>query len=125
MGLWTLSGAITALSRHRIPALVMDATVMSDGEETEAVALPPSIDGRGLDVSFDIKFASNPPGTVDYQLQIANENIDADFENTGSSMTNTEAIGGIIVVQNVVARFARVEAVDADSVAVTVNIMCQ
>lgn len=125
MGLWTLSGVITALSRHRIPATVIDATVMTDGQKTEAVALPQSIGGRGIDISFDVKFASNPPGAVDYQLQISNLNVDANFEDLGSSMTNTEAIGGIIRNENVVARFARVIANDADTVAATITIMCQ
>ena len=122
MGLWTLSGSIQALSRWRIPALVMDATVMTNGQETEAVALPPTPDGRGLDLAFEVIFAA-APSTVDYQLQVAMDNVDAEFFDIGSSMTANG--GGITVVNNVVARFARVIANDADTKAVTINIMCQ
>lgn len=121
MGLWTLVGSMRALSRHRIPALVMDATVMTDGQETEAVALPQNINGQALTIGFEVIFAA-APSTVDYQLQIAMDNIDAEFFDIGSSMTATG--GGIVTTANVVARFARVIANDADTKAVTINIMC-
>ena len=122
MGLWTLSGIIEALSRHRIPAVVMDATVMTDTQKTQAVALPPSPSGRGLDIAFDVVFAS-APSSVDYQLQTAMNNVDAEFSDQGSSMTANG--GGTTVVTNVVARFARVIANDADTKAVTITLLCQ
>ncbi len=124
MGLWTLSGAIQALSRHRIPVLVMDATVMTDGQETEAVALPPTPDGQGLDLAFEVKFASAPT-TVDYRLQVALNNIDAEFQDVSPFMTNAAAAGDIIAIGDIVGRFARVKATDADTIAVTITIMCQ
>ena len=123
MGLWVATGAIRALSRWRIPETLMDATVMTDGQETQAVALPPSPIKRALDLIFFAKFASNPPSTVDYQLQIALNNIDAEFFTIGSTMTNSETVGGQVIVPDVVARFARVIANDADTVAVTIAIM--
>ena len=73
----------------------MTATVMTDGQETQAVALLPSIGGRGLTLAFNVKFASAPT-TVDYQLQTAMNNLDAEFFDIGSSMTATT--GGLIVV---------------------------
>lgn len=125
MALWTSSGIIQALSRHRIPALVMDATVMTDGQETEAVALPPVNGGEGLTIAFEVKFASNPPGTVDYRLQLAFNNVDAEFQDVEPFMTTSEEAGDIISISGLVGRFARVKASDADTVAVTITLMCQ
>lgn len=122
MGLWTASGVIQSLSRYRIPALVINATVMTDGQKTEAVALPPTPDGRGISVAFEVLFAS-APSTVDYQLQVAFDNIDAEFFDNGSSMTAND--GGITTINNVVGRFARVIANDADIRAVSIHIMTQ
>ena len=120
MGLWTLSGTIQSLSRHHVPAVVMDNTAMTDGQETEAVALPSTPDGQGLTVAFVVKFAS-APATVDYQLQVAYNNVDAEFFDIGSTMTATT--GGIVTTANVVGRFARVIANDADTKAVTITIL--
>ena len=122
MALWTAAGIIQALSKWRIPATVMTATAMTDGQETEAVALPPTPDGRALTVAFEILFGSAPT-TVDYQLQVAIDNLDASFFDIGSSMTATG--GGIVTTANVVGRFARVIANDADTETVTIRIMCQ
>ncbi len=122
MGLWTLSGIIESLSRHRIPVTVMSATVMTDGQKTEAVALPPNIGGGAIVLAFETLFASTP-SAVDYQLQTAMNNVDAEFFDIGSSMTDNG--GGITVVTGVVARFARVIANDADTKAVTITILCQ
>jgi len=124
MPLWNATDFIQTL-QPLVPITVMNATVMNDGEETQAVALPPSPINRAIDLAFFVKFASNPPGTVDYQLQIAANNVDAEFFTIGSSMTNSETVGGLIVVPNVVARFARVKANDADTVAATISIFMQ
>lgn len=121
MPLWNLADKELLTSLR--PITVIDATVMTDGQKTQAVSLPPSPTNRAIDLAFFAKFAANPPGTVDYQLQVAFNNIEAEFFDLGSSMTNTEEVGGMIIVTNVVARFARVIANDADSVAVTIEIM--
>ncbi len=121
MPLWNAADN-EALTPSR-PVEVMTGTVMTDGQETQAIALPTSPTNRAIDLAFVAKFASDPPGTVDYQLQVAFNNVDAEFFDLGSSMTNSETVGGMIIVTNVVARFARVIANDADSVAVTIEIM--
>jgi len=106
------------------PIEVMTATVMTDGQATQSIALPPSPINRAIDLAFFARFASNPPGAVDYQLQISLvNNVAAEFFDIGASMTNSETVGGIVVVTDVVARFARVIANDADTVAVTISIL--
>jgi len=124
MPLWNNTDPLPTLL-HLNPIEVMTATVMSDGEETQAVALPPSPNGQGIDLAFEVRFASNPPGAVDYRLQLAFNNVDAEFQDVSPFMTNSETIGGITAIGDIVARFARVEATDADSVAVTITIMRQ
>ncbi len=124
MPLWTLSGAIQSLSRYRVPITLMDATVMTDGQQTIAVALPATPDGQALDLAFEVKFASAPT-TVDYRLQLAFNNIDAEFQDVSPFMTTATAAGGIVAIGDLVGRFARVEATDADSIAVTITLMCQ
>ncbi len=121
MPLWNNTDFVESLQSLQ-PIEVMTATVMTDGQETQAVALPPSPINRAIDLAFFVKFASNP-GAVDYQMQVAFNNVDAEFFDLGSAMTNSETVGGIIIVPDVVARFARVKAVDADIVAVTIAIM--
>jgi len=125
MALWAADTHMQGLSRHRIPVEVITGIVTTDGQETEAVALPPTPDGRALTLMMFVRFASNPPGTVDYQLQVAMNNLDAEFFDIGASMTNSETVGGIVITPNVVGRFARVIANDADTVAPTISLLCQ
>lgn len=106
-----------------VPIEVMTATVMTDGQKTQAVAIPPNTIRQGISLAFFAKFASNPGGTVDYQLQIAFNNVDAEFFVIGSTMTNSETVGGMVITSDLVARFARVIANDADTVAVTIQIL--
>lgn len=119
MPLWSASARITKLSSGR-PVTVFDAEVLSDGNKSSAVALPPSPSGQGLDISYRISFAS-APSTVDFNLQIAMNNVEAEFVDSGDAITSTS--GGLVIVPNVVARFARLIAVDADTKAVTGEIM--
>lgn len=125
MPLWNAVDFIQALQSLN-PIEVMTATVMTDGQVTQAVALQPSPIKRALDLSFFVRFGGNPGGAVDYQMQISLvNNLDAEFFDIGSSMTNSETVGGIIVVTDVVARFARVIANDADTETVTISILSQ
>lgn len=125
MPLWNNVDFVESLSRHSVPIEVITATVMLDAEATQAIALPPTPDGQGLDLAFEVRFASNPPGTVDYRLQVAFNNVAAEFQDVSPFMTNSETIGDIIAIGDIVGRFARVLASDADSVAVTITIMVQ
>ena len=96
---------------------------MTDGQKTQAVALPTRSDHKGIDVVFFVKFAGNPGGTVSYSLQVALSNVDAEFFIVGSAMTNSETVGGLVIVTSIVARFARVIATDADSENPTISLM--
>ncbi len=124
MPVWNNTQPIELLG-HLRPITVMDATVMTDAQATVAVALPASHGPGGITVAMEVKFASNPPGAVDYRLQVAFNNVAAEFQDVSPFMTNTETIGGIVSVANIVGRFARVLASDADTVAVTITIMRQ
>ena len=119
MPLWTISDPIGALTRN-VPVTVFDAESLSDGEESIALAVPPRT-GRAVNITFTILFGS-APSTVDYLLQDAINNVDAEFYDiVGSNMTATG--GGKITVANVNGRFVRVKAVDADTQTVTAQIM--
>lgn len=120
MGLWVATGSITGLSKNT-PVTVFNAESLSDGEESIAVALPADAHTKGVDITFQILFGSAPT-TVDYLLQVALNNLDASFfDIAGSNMTDTA--GGKVTVNGVVARFARIKAVDADTETVTGIIM--
>ena len=121
MPLWTATNQIGLKSLR--PVEVITGIVMTNGQQTAAVALPPSPAHRAIDLIWYIRFASNPPGAVDYQLEIAPNNVNTEFVLAGTAMTTSEITGGQVIVTNIVARFARVVATDADSVAPTISIM--
>jgi len=118
MPLWTLSGTIGALMRG-VPFEVFNET-LSDGNESIALAIPQR-SGEGQDITYTIVFASTPT-TVDYLLQVAVNNIDAEFYDVvGSNITDTA--GGKVTVNGIIGRFVRVKAVDSDTISVTSEIM--
>jgi len=120
MPIWTASAPITGLLKN-LPVTVFDAESLSDANESMAVALPNDGKTKGVDITFQVLFGSTP-STVDYLLQVALENLDASFfDIAGSNMTDTA--GGKVTVNGVVARFARVKAVDSDTQTVTALIM--
>ena len=119
MPLWSATATPIALTRG-VPVTVFDAESLSDAEESIAVAIPTDGTTRGADLTFTIVFGSAPT-TVDYQLQVALNNVDAEYYDLGSPITATA--GGKLTVSGVVARFARVKAVDADVQTVTSQIM--
>ncbi len=120
MPLWTATGAIT-LANKNTPITVFDAESLSDDETSIAVALPVDGNTQGNDVTFQVLFGSTPT-LVDYLIQVALENLDASFfDIVGSNMTDTD--GGKVTITGVVARFARIKAVDADIQTVTGLIM--
>ncbi len=116
MGLWVATGVITLITKNT-PVTVFDGESLSDGEESIALALPNDGYTKGIDITFQILFGSTP-STVDYLLQVALVNLDASFfDVAGSNMTATA--GGKVTVNGVVAKFARIKAVDADTQTVT------
>ncbi len=119
MPLWVATGTIQALMRN-VPVTVFDAEALSDGEESIALAIPRRT-GKTSNITFTILFGS-APSTVDYLLQDALNNVDAEFYDiVGSNITDTA--GGKLTVANVNGRFVRVKAVDADVETVTAQIM--
>ena len=118
MPIWTATLPVKGLMTG-VPVAVFDAEVPTDGQESQAVALP-FRKGKSLNLTLAVKFASAPT-TVDYQLQVAMNNVDAEYQDLGTAITATG--GGQITVADVVARFARVQAVDADVEAVTAELM--
>lgn len=120
MPVWTATLPTIGL-RRGVPETVFAAEALSDAEASVAVALPLESRGGAVDITFDIEFGSTPT-TVDYLLQIAMNNVDAEFYDiVGSNMTDTA--GGKVTINGVVGRFARVKAVDADTETVTSRIM--
>ena len=119
MPLWSATAVVTGLNRLE-PVTVFDAEALSDGEESIAVAIPPR-PGKQTNISFTIRFDSGTPTTVDYQLQVAVNNVDAEYYDIGSSMVDTA--GGKVTINGIVARFARIIANDADTETVTAQIL--
>lgn len=118
MPIWTATLPVLGLMRG-VPVSVFDVEVPTDGQSSTAVAIPQRT-GKNVDLTFTIVFGSTPT-TVDYQLQIAINNLDAEYYDLGTAITATG--GGKITLTGVVARFARVQAVDADTETVTAQIM--
>lgn len=121
MPLWT---AINHVGLKSLIPVEVNSTAMTDGQETMAVALPPSPYHKAIDLIWFVKFAGNPSSAVDFQLQIALAQVDAEFFTIGSTMTNSETVGGQVIVADVVALFARVIATDAANEVPTISIMC-
>ena len=120
MPLWNTGGDRFTLIPGE-PKTVFDGEVLSDNDESISVALPGSSGTRGgLDIMWQVTFASAPT-TVDYRLQVAMTDEDAQYFDTGPSMTATA--GGAVTIGDVVANFARIKAVDADVQAATAKIM--
>jgi hypothetical protein len=113
---WTATLPVLGLMSGT-PVKVWDAESLTDDDASQAVALPPRDE---LDLTWDIVFGSTPT-TVDYRLQVAINNVDAEYYDLGTTITSTA--GGKVTVNGVVARFARIHAVDADVETVTAQIM--
>lgn len=118
MPVWTATLPVTGLMSG-VPVPVFDTEALSDGNESQAVALPQR--KVSLDLTWDITFVSGTPTTVDYRLQVALENVDAEYRDLGATITSTG--GGKVTLNGVVARFARLIAVDADVETVKGQIM--
>lgn len=119
MPVWTAALPIIAL-KQGIPTTVFDAETLSDNDESQAVAIPPDGNNRGADLTFTIIFGAAPT-TVSYQLQVALNNVDAEYFDLGTPIT--DVAGGKTTIIGVVARFARIKAVDADVQTVASQIM--
>lgn len=114
MPLWTNVGAITALTRS-VPFTLLDEEVVVDTNTSIAVAVPPR-SGQFQSLTFTIAFGGVVT-SVDYQLQVALLNVDAEFYDVGPSMTDID--GGKITVNDLNVNFARIIANDADVQEVT------
>jgi hypothetical protein len=117
MGLWnTKSGE--ALQPGQFTT-VFSAETLSDADASLSVALP-AMKSREMNIMWDIQFGSSPT-TISYVLQVAMDDVEASFHDTGDSITNTA--GGAVTLSNIVGRFARIKATDADVELVTARIM--
>ena len=115
MPIWNAVDAVEPLNRG-IAKTVFSET-LSDGNQSQAMAIPPI---GSIDIVWEVMFASTP-SSVDYRLQTAITNVDANFHDTGPTMTaNT---GGAVTVGDLVTNFVRIKAVDSDSPSVTAKIL--
>lgn len=117
MPVWTATLPVKGLMSG-VPVTVFDAETLSDNNESQAVAIP--LKKEGVSLTWTVLFGSTPT-TVDYRLQVALNNVDAEYFDLGTTITDTA--GGKVTVDGVVARFARIKAVDADVETVTSEIM--
>tara|TARA_R100000306_G_C4277724_1_gene93438 strand:- start:166 stop:528 length:363 start_codon:yes stop_codon:yes gene_type:complete len=118
MPIWNAVDYVETLNRG--VAKTVFAETLSDGNESQAMALPASRGTQGVDLVWEVMFAS-APSTVDYRLQSSLTNVDANFHDTGPTMTSND--GGAVTVGDIVANFVRIKAVDADSPSVTAKIL--
>jgi hypothetical protein len=117
MGTFNTTDRVETLQRSA-PLTVFSAQTLSDGDKSTSVAIP--YNKNGNNIWWDLLFGSAPT-TVSFILQVAMDNVEVSFHDTGDAVTAVG--GGAITIANVVGNFARIKATDADVETVTARIM--